>query len=161
MRWEWLLVPLLLWLFSRSVMSDSLRPHGLCSQALLSMGFNKQEDRVGCHFLLQEIFPTRGLKPSLLHCRRTLPLSHQRRLYFTDKGAKVPLVTHSSPSASERQSRDSDVDSVALESVLFTVGNPPPAPQPKSRRPLGRAQHTVGAQKVCVSLNKVSGNWIY
>ena len=33
---------------------------------------------VGCHFLLQGIFPTHGLNPVLLHCRQTLyPLSHQ------------------------------------------------------------------------------------
>ena len=33
---------------------------------------------VGCHFLLQEIFPTQGLNPGLPHCRQTLcPLSHQ------------------------------------------------------------------------------------
>ena len=33
---------------------------------------------VGCHFLLQGIFPTRGLNPYLLHCRQ-IPhhLSHQ------------------------------------------------------------------------------------
>ena len=33
---------------------------------------------VGCHFLLQGIFPTQGLNPGLLHCRQTLHrLSHQ------------------------------------------------------------------------------------
>ena len=33
---------------------------------------------VGCHFLLQGIFPTQGSNPGLLHCRQTLyPLSHQ------------------------------------------------------------------------------------
>ena len=32
-----------------------------------------------CHALLQEIFPTQGLNPGLLHCRRILyHLSHQR-----------------------------------------------------------------------------------
>ena len=36
---------------------------------------------VGCHFLLQGIFPTQGLNPGLLHCRQTLyHLSHQGRL---------------------------------------------------------------------------------
>ena len=35
---------------------------------------------VGCHFLLQEIFPTQGLNPGLPHCRQTLYcLSHQGR----------------------------------------------------------------------------------
>ena len=33
--------------------------------------------RVGCHGLLQGIFPTQGLNPGLLHCRQSLPLSHQ------------------------------------------------------------------------------------
>ena len=33
---------------------------------------------MGCHFLLQGIFPTQGLNPGLLHCRQTLYcLSHQ------------------------------------------------------------------------------------
>ena len=36
---------------------------------------------VGCHFLLQEIFPTQGLNPGLPHCRQTLYcLSHQGSL---------------------------------------------------------------------------------
>ena len=33
---------------------------------------------VGCHCLLQRIFPTQGLNPGLLHCRQTVYcLSHQ------------------------------------------------------------------------------------
>ena len=33
---------------------------------------------VGCHFLLQGIFPTQGQNPGLPHCRQTLyRLSHQ------------------------------------------------------------------------------------
>ena len=33
---------------------------------------------VGCHFLLQWIFPTQGSNPGLPHCRQTLHrLSHQ------------------------------------------------------------------------------------
>ena len=33
---------------------------------------------MGCHFLLQDIFPTQRFNPGLLHCRQTLyPLSHQ------------------------------------------------------------------------------------
>ena len=33
---------------------------------------------VGCHFLLQGIFPSQGSNPGLPHCRQTLyPLSHQ------------------------------------------------------------------------------------
>ena len=34
---------------------------------------------VSCHFLLQEIFPTQGFNPGLLHCRQTLyHLNHKR-----------------------------------------------------------------------------------
>ena len=37
---------------------------------------------VDCHFLLQEIFPTQGLNPGLLHCRQMLyHLSHQGSPY--------------------------------------------------------------------------------
>ena len=40
---------------------------------------------VGCHFLLQGIFPTQGLTPGLLHCRQTLyHLSYQGRLLFKE-----------------------------------------------------------------------------
>lgn len=45
-----------------SVASDSLHSHGLCeSQALLSMEFSQAKIQVGCHCLLQGIFPTQGL----------------------------------------------------------------------------------------------------
>ena len=39
---------------------------------------------VGCHFLLQGIFPTQGSNPGLAHCRQTLYcLSHQGSLIHT------------------------------------------------------------------------------
>ena len=42
--------------------------------------FPGKKTGVSCHFLLQEIFPTQGLNPGLLHCRQTLyRLSHQGR----------------------------------------------------------------------------------
>ena len=60
-------------------MSDSLPSHEqeptriLCPQD--SPGKNTG---VGCHFLFQRIFPTKGLNLGLLHCRRILyHLSHQ------------------------------------------------------------------------------------
>ena len=64
---------------SHSVMSDSLRPHGLQPTRLLHpCDFSGKSTGVGCHFLLQEIFPTQGSNPGLLHCRQTLYcLSHQ------------------------------------------------------------------------------------
>ena len=41
-------------------------------QAPLSMGFFRQEYWMGCHFLLQGIFPTWGFTLGLLHCRQIL-----------------------------------------------------------------------------------------
>ena len=57
----------------RSVMLDSLWPHGFSPQApLCSRNFPGKNTGVGYHFLLQGIFPTQGWNPSLLHCRLTL-----------------------------------------------------------------------------------------
>ena len=58
---------------SRSVVPDSLRPHGLQSTRLLCpWDFPDKDTGVGCHFLLQGIFPTQGSNPGLLHCRQIL-----------------------------------------------------------------------------------------
>ena len=59
---------------SCSVMSDSLRPHGLYSP----WNSPGQNTVVGSLSLLQGIFPTQGLNPGLLHCRQILyQLSHR------------------------------------------------------------------------------------
>ena len=50
-------------------------PWMVAYQAPWSMGFSRQEYWMGCHFLLQGIFPTQGLNPGLLHCRQMLLLS--------------------------------------------------------------------------------------
>ena len=65
---------------SHSVMSNSLRPHGMQPARLLCpWGFSRQEYWSG-HVLLQGIFPTQGLNPGLPHCRWILyHLSHQER----------------------------------------------------------------------------------
>ena len=64
---------------SRSVVSDSLRPHGLLPARLLcpwdSPGKNTG---VGCHALLQKVFPTEGSNPGLAHCRQILYLLSQQ-----------------------------------------------------------------------------------
>ena len=62
-----------------SVRSDSLQPHGLWSTRLLGpWDFPGMNTGVGCHFLLQGIFPTQGSNPGLPHCRQTLyHLSYQ------------------------------------------------------------------------------------
>ena len=64
------------WSDSRSVMSSSLQTHGLY-RPWNSPG---QNTGVGSLSLLQGIFPTQGLNPALLHCRRILyQLSHKER----------------------------------------------------------------------------------
>ena len=66
----------------RSVMSDSLRPHGLQPTRLLCpWDFPGNSTRVDCHFLLQGIFPTQQSNPGLPHCKQMLyHLSHQGSL---------------------------------------------------------------------------------
>ena len=60
--------------WKRSVVSDSLRPHGLYSP------WNPpgHVTGVGSFSLLQGVFPTQGSNPGLLHCRQILyQLSHE------------------------------------------------------------------------------------
>ena len=55
---------------SHSVMSDSLQLHGLWPTRLLCpWDFPGESTGMGCHFLLQGIFPTQGSNLSLQHCR--------------------------------------------------------------------------------------------
>ena len=53
---------------SRSVVSDSLRPHGLHSP----WNSPGQNTGMGSLCFLQKIFPTPASNPGLLHCRRIL-----------------------------------------------------------------------------------------
>ena len=64
---------------SRSVVSDSLWPFGQQPARFLSPWDSPGKNNgVGCHALLQGIFPTQGLNLGLLHCRWILyHLSHQ------------------------------------------------------------------------------------
>ena len=63
----------LLLLFSHSVVSDSLPPHGLKSTKLLCpWDFPGESTGASCHFLLQGIFTTQGLNPCLLLGRMIL-----------------------------------------------------------------------------------------
>ena len=66
-------------------MSDALAtPWTAARQAPLSMGFPCKNIGVGCHFLLQWIFPIQGLNSCLLHWQvGSLPLSHEARALFS------------------------------------------------------------------------------
>ena len=66
-------------LLSHSVMSDSAAPWTVCSLPDSSAHGDSlgQNTGVGCHALLQKIFPTQVSNPGLLHCRKILYcLSH-------------------------------------------------------------------------------------
>ena len=70
---------------SHTVMSDSLRPHGCSPSGSSDHGiFPGKNIGVGCHFLLQVIFPAQGLNPGLLHCRQ-IP-------YFLNHQGSIPLM---------------------------------------------------------------------
>ena len=79
--------PMLIWMCeseSRSVVSNSLQPHGLYSP-WTSPG---QNTGVGSLSLLQEIFPTQGSNPSLPHCKQILyQLSHKWSPRITGVGS--------------------------------------------------------------------------
>ena len=75
---------------SCSVVSNSLWPHGLYSPPGSSVHGDSpgKNSGVDCHAPLQGIFPTQGLNPDLLHCRRILyHLSHQRSPYSVTSSA--------------------------------------------------------------------------
>ena len=56
-------------------------PWTVACQAFLSMDYARQNTGLGCHSLLQGIFPNQGSNPSLLHCRQILYcLTHQGSL---------------------------------------------------------------------------------
>ena len=57
---------------SRSVLSDSLWPHGLQPGSSVHGDSPGKYTGVGCHTLLQGIFPTQVSNPDLLPCRRIL-----------------------------------------------------------------------------------------
>ena len=62
------------WSESRSVVSDSLQPHGL----YISWNSPDEDTGVGSLSLLQGIFPTQGSNPGLPHCKKILyKLSHK------------------------------------------------------------------------------------
>ena len=60
------------------VVSDSFRSHGLWPTRLLCPWDSPSKNTgVGCHFLLQGIFPTQGLNERLLHWQvDSLPQNH-------------------------------------------------------------------------------------
>ena len=63
-----------------------MTPWAVAHQAPLSMDSPGKNTAVGCHFLLQGIFPTQGINQGLLHCRQTAyHLSHHPKALFNIK----------------------------------------------------------------------------
>ena len=80
------------WSGSHSVVSNSLRPHGLYSP----WNSPGQSTRVGSLSLLQGIFPTQGSNPALRHCRQIL-------YQLSYKGSPSRRESEPNPEDSERQ----------------------------------------------------------
>ena len=85
-------------LFSHSIVSESLQPHGLyCARIFCPWDFPGETTGVGCHFLLEGIFPTQGSYPCPLHWQiDSLPLSHQgcQRIYIGHKTNHMSKKLH-------------------------------------------------------------------
>ena len=123
-------------------MSDSLQPHGLYSQ------WNSPGQNTGVSSLsfLQEIFPTQGLNPGLLHCRQIFyQLSHKgspRRILDSQQNSgegtesshilPVPIYTysenlfhyrHPTPEVHMLQLMNLHCHILIIQSPLFTLGS--------------------------------------
>ena len=69
-----------------------LEPHGLQPIRLLCPWDSPCKNTgVGCHFLLQGVFPTQGLNPGLLHCRQIL---YQLSYIYYDLANYKEIKTH-------------------------------------------------------------------
>ena len=81
---------------SWSVMSNSLKPHGLQhTRFLCPQDFSGMNTEVGSQSLLQGIFPTQGSNQGLLHCRKILyHLSHQGTDCGSDNEVLIAKFRH-------------------------------------------------------------------
>ena len=108
----------------------------------LPCDFAGKSTGVGCHFLLQGIFPTQGSNPGLLHCRQTLyRLSHQ----FSSVTQSCPTlcdpmnhsmpglpVHHQLPEFTEPRVHPVS-DTIQPSHPLWSPSPPAPHPSPASR----------------------------
>ena len=92
---------------SRSVVSDSLQPHGLYSP----WNSPGQNTEVGTLSLLQGIFPTQGSNSGLLHCRRIL-------LQLSHKGSPRILEWVAYPFSSESLEETVSIALASFQTVL-------------------------------------------
>ena len=90
-------------------------PWTVAHQPPPSMEFLGKSTGVGCHFLLQGIFPTQGLNQGLRHCRQTLyHLSHQ------GIPSGIPaLKADSLPAKPQGTPKNTGVGSLSLLQTIF------------------------------------------
>ena len=109
---------------SRSVVSDSLLPHGLYRR-WNSLGQN----RVNSFSLLQGIFPTQGSKPDLPHCRQILyQLSHRespKMLQWVVSPFSHSLRPHGVHSAWNSPGENTGVASHSILQRIYSPWNSP------------------------------------
>ena len=118
-----------------SVVSDFSRPHGLQPARLLCpWNFPGENTGVGCHFLLQGIFLTRGLNPSPVSPALqadSLPLSHLGSLGSCKYSTERSLWLHSVSAVASYQLKYTvetrkltlvqPIDSIQISPVLHTL----------------------------------------
>ena len=69
-------------------------PWSVACQSPLSMGFSRQENWSGTHFLLQGIFPAQGSNLGLLHCRQTLYWESDHLYHYVCVCVNICLFTY-------------------------------------------------------------------
>ena len=81
-------------------------PWTVAHQDSPSMNFLGKSTGVGCHFLLQGIFPTQGLNPGLPHCGQTLYCLSRQGSPHNDEGASVRVWSPEPAASTFRQGQD-------------------------------------------------------
>ena len=107
-------------------MSDSATPWSVARQALLSMGFSRQEYRSGCHFLLQGIFLTQESNWGLLYCRQILyQLSYEGSQLPLPNSASCGTNIHNPPSYRPSSSCKPLTKALLISRALLGLRVPP------------------------------------
>ena len=111
------------------------------SPVRLSMDFPSKSIGVGCHFLLQRIFPTQGWNPGLPHCKQMiLPSEPQGKLHtWVRVPIYISLICH------QRWSKRNDKHWQPVQ----------PAPQPWFWTPLSSKRNQGSLEKwLLLGMNK-------
>ena len=127
-------------------------PWTIAHQIPPSMGFKCKNTGVDCHFLLQEIFPTQGLNPGLLHCRQIFAIWATRALW------KQTLKIYSNKITIRIKRRAAEVTKLLCHKIHVFL-------QPRSENPLrltGDKDHRKKYLHLNVNISKMHyliGSW--